>query len=575
MKTNARGLLIRLAPPGVLLILALGLVSMPAQVVLDDTWTLSVAGQTVQVNPDGSFLIPNIAAPDQFGPGGPGTRPDFLSDDFLRVVGFSTVDGVTRYVFSEPFQIRQGEPFVVTNLTLTLTPPPFPEAIRAVPDEPTLTQIGQTTQVRVTGTLIGGSLMDLTPRTAWTIYRTSNPDIATVDPDGVVTAVGRGMVFITAINEAATSVAQVDVSPGDPLTTVTGIVMDENGQPVEGITITLIGVAGTATTDAEGRFSIPGVATAFGIQGVIARTTGPTATFGIANSPTVVPGGFTDAGIITAIPCEQLGIDCVDSDNDCLPDSVEIALGLNPNLPDTDGDGVFDGEEDSDGDGLTNCAEVILGTDPARGDTDGDGLSDGMEVTQLRTDPTRVDTDGDGLDDGAEVDLGTNPLAADSDLDLWNDESEVTGGSDPLDPESTPPLMIVSGPSVSVGLPNFGTFAGLTVSLTVAAPRISVGLPTFDDMGMLAAGTIIARPSASVGLPSFDDAFGLGAGLTVAQPPVAIGLPSFDDATGLGAGTTVAQPRVSLGLPAFDDSGALASGTTIAQPPVLVELPGP
>ena len=78
---------------------------------LDETWTVSVNGQTVQVNSDGSFRIPNIPAPDQFGVSGPGSPPDFLSDDFLRVVGVSTAGGVTRYVVSEPFQFSQGESF--------------------------------------------------------------------------------------------------------------------------------------------------------------------------------------------------------------------------------------------------------------------------------------------------------------------------------------------------------------------------------------------------------------------------------------------------------------------------------
>ncbi len=49
---------------------------------LDESWTLTVNGQTVVANPDGSFLIPNISAADSFGPAGPGSRPDFLSDDF-------------------------------------------------------------------------------------------------------------------------------------------------------------------------------------------------------------------------------------------------------------------------------------------------------------------------------------------------------------------------------------------------------------------------------------------------------------------------------------------------------------
>ena len=84
---------------------AIAVVSATASAQLDETWTVSVNGQTVQVNSDGSFRIPNIAAPDQFGAQGPGSAPDFLSDDFLRVFGVSTAGGVTRYATSESFQI--------------------------------------------------------------------------------------------------------------------------------------------------------------------------------------------------------------------------------------------------------------------------------------------------------------------------------------------------------------------------------------------------------------------------------------------------------------------------------------
>jgi hypothetical protein len=61
------------------------------------------------VNPDGTFRIPNISAADEFGPGGPGTRPDFVSDDFVRLTGFSDAGGTTTYCFSEPFEALLSE----------------------------------------------------------------------------------------------------------------------------------------------------------------------------------------------------------------------------------------------------------------------------------------------------------------------------------------------------------------------------------------------------------------------------------------------------------------------------------
>ena len=72
-------------------------------------------------------------------------------------------------------------------------------------------------------------------------------------------------------------------------------------------------------------------------------------------------------------------------------------------------------------------------------DTDGDVLSDADEA-DLGTNPNVVDTDGDGLNDGLEVNgHGTNPLAADTDGDGASDPVELECGTDPLDDDSTPP----------------------------------------------------------------------------------------------------------------------------------------
>ncbi len=89
-----------------------------------------------------------------------------------------------------------------------------------------------------------------------------------------------------------------------------------------------------------------------------------------------------------------------------------------PGAPEICGDGVdqdCDGVEppcgaDFDGDGLGDAAEGRVGTDPRNPDTDADGLSDGDEVLGWGTDPLTRDTDGGGVSDGAEVRAGTNPL---------------------------------------------------------------------------------------------------------------------------------------------------------------------
>lgn len=65
---------------------------------------------------------------------------------------------------------------------------------------------------------------------------------------------------------------------------------------------------------------------------------------------------------------------------------------------------------DKDFDNLTDVEEKQYGTDPNNPDTDKDGLLDGDEVKIFKTNPLKADTDGDGVKDGTEIRSGTNPL---------------------------------------------------------------------------------------------------------------------------------------------------------------------
>ena len=80
---------------------------------------------------------------------------------------------------------------------------------------------------------------------------------------------------------------------------------------------------------------------------------------------------------------------------------------------------------DSDGDGLPNVREAELETDPNLADTDEDGLTDGDEVRVYASNPLNRDTDGDGLSDGDEVANGTNPINPDTDGDTIPDNVDI------------------------------------------------------------------------------------------------------------------------------------------------------
>lgn len=133
-----------------------------------------------------------------------------------------------------------------------------------------------------------------------------------------------------------------------------------------------------------------------------------------------------------------------DTDMDGMADSWEL-LQSPPLVV-----GVDDGGLNPDADGLTNLEEFNISTDPNVADSDGDGLDDGTEVTVTTTIPLVPDTDGDGLPDGEEVNgdptygYTSDPLLVDTDSDGYPDPVEVAENSDPNDPNIIPNLTLIT-----------------------------------------------------------------------------------------------------------------------------------
>ena len=116
-----------------------------------------------------------------------------------------------------------------------------------------------------------------------------------------------------------------------------------------------------------------------------------------------------------------------DTDGDTMPDGFEIRHQLNPFNP-------GDAAEDSDRDGLLNREEFIFKTDPKNTDSDSDGINDVNEAKGAnKTSPIDSDSDDDGITDGNE-DINhdgitqtneTHPTRFDTDSDGLSDGQEI------------------------------------------------------------------------------------------------------------------------------------------------------
>lgn len=215
------------------------------------------------------------------------------------------------------------------------------------------------------------------------------------------------------------------------------------------------------------------------VLAMIAMITNQGRLFG-GSSPTPV-AGFEAQATQTAVAAQTLvaatsiaetAVVIGDADDDGLTDAQEAQIGTDPNNPDTDGDGLKDGDE-----------AFIYGSDPNKRDTDGDILPDGDEVNQYKTNPAKADTDGDGVPDGTELTQGTDPLVADQ-----TPTFTPTSGT----PTETATATATLPPSVTPTITNTPTVTPTPTATGTATPT-----PTAT-----ATGTATLTPTATVPPPT-------------------------------------------------------------------------
>lgn len=250
---------------------------------LDENCTVSVLNRTVRVNADGTWVLPNI--PANFGQ--------------IKARATCVRNGVTTSGESEFFTIPANGSVNIPPIVLGAATK-VPNSLTITPAPLTFTAAGQTAQLVVTAHYPDNSAKDVSAGAAGTNYTTSNSAIASVGPDGLVTAVASGTVVIQATNDGASAIITANV-------TVAGT--DSDGDGIPDADETRLGLDPQNPVDAQEDF---------------------------------------DRDNLTNLREYQLGTDLRkrDTDEDGLPDGQEVdQLHTNPLLADTDGDGVPDGVE--------------------------------------------------------------------------------------------------------------------------------------------------------------------------------------------------------------------------------------
>jgi 6-phosphogluconolactonase (cycloisomerase 2 family) len=257
---------------------------------LTENCTVSVLNRTERVNPDGSWVLPNIPA------------------NFGQVKARATCvhDGLTISGESDFFAVPVSGAVNLPTLRLGSSTQ-IPISLSITPGNPSLTALGQMRQLLVTATYPDSSTKDVSAASTGTNYTTSNPAIATVGPNGLVTAVASGTVVIQATNDGATGIITANV-------TLSGVDSDGDGIPDDAEI--RLGLDPHNPVDAQEDFDRDNLTN---LQEYLLGTD-------IRNADTD-GDGLSDGDEVNTYHTNPL---LADTDGDLIPDGVEVQTGSNP-----------------------------------------------------------------------------------------------------------------------------------------------------------------------------------------------------------------------------------------------------
>ncbi len=170
-------------------------VAVPAFAQLSQNCTVSVLNRTAQVDSEGTWVLPSV--PSSMG--------------FVRARAICVDPAGTHVGQSDFFAVPTNG--IVSGIAIQFdAPTPVPNAIAINAAKSAFQTVGDTAQLTVTATLPDGGARDITSVAAGTTYRTTNANVASVSPGGLVTAQASGVALITALNEGSLALFRVSVS---------------------------------------------------------------------------------------------------------------------------------------------------------------------------------------------------------------------------------------------------------------------------------------------------------------------------------------------------------------------------